>query len=173
MARAALPRSDSFRSWSREALEGAEQATTSPSWAAVQDDRLDTHTLDAICQDVDGVSHERRLVRRKRVACWRARDVPRVNRPVVCSLLVMVASLEDDEILFEHLVDEAVFLGDTARPSTSNPVLQRLRLADPARRIAQCVVEQTVDALDDGAVSPLPVRIVLPPLRGEDQPHSR
>src|ERR1041385_1057313 len=86
-------------------------------------------------------------------AAWRQMERAASRRP---SLRIVVAGLQHDEIFAEHLIDEPVLLGDAARPCPRDPVLERLRPANPARRVTQRVVKEPVDALDQRAIGPLP-----------------
>jgi hypothetical protein len=75
----------------------------------------------------------------------------------------VVARLEHDQVVVADDVDQSVFIGDAPGPRVGQTVLQRFGLSDAVEGIAGGVVDQPVDALDQGAVDSLPVGVVLPP----------
>ena len=85
--------------------------------------------------------------------------------------LVVESGLEDDQVVTVDEVDQAVFLGDAARPGPGEHVAKRLGFADPGDRVAQGVVDEPVDPFEGLPVSCQPVGVVRPPVGGEDQPH--
>lgn len=59
-------------------------------------------------------------------------------------------------LVLSDLVNEAVLVGDAARPVALEAVFERLGLADPFIAVALDIRDQRVDALEDLAVLGLP-----------------
>ena len=91
------------------------------------------------------------------------------GRPRLTSL-VMEPSLEHDDVVTVNQIDESVFLVDPPRPGASKNVPQWLGLANPVSGISNRVSEQAIQSLKNLLVACLPVAVVLPPVRSEDQP---
>lgn len=87
-----------------------------------------------------------------------------------CRLLVVESGLQDHEIVAVNQVDQSMLFADSPGPGTSQHVAQWFGLAYPAARVAQRIVDETVDPLEGGSVGCKPVGVVLPPVRGEDEP---
>src|SRR5215831_10572100 len=85
--------------------------------------------------------------------------------------LVVEPGLQNDEIFAVDEVDKAVFFGDPPRPGAREHVPQWFWLADAGRGITQGVIDEPVYSLERGPVGRLPVGVVLPAVRGEDEPH--
>lgn len=64
------------------------------------------------------------------------------------ALLVVEPGLQNEEIFAVDEVDEAVFLGDPPGPSAGEPMAQWLWLADASGGIAQRIIDQPVDPLE-------------------------
>jgi hypothetical protein len=84
---------------------------------------------------------------------------------------VMKASLQDHEVVAVYEIHQTVLVADPSRPSTGEQMTKWLRLADTGNRVSQRVVDQPVDAFERASISSKPVRVVLPPVRCEDQSH--
>jgi hypothetical protein len=56
----------------------------------------------------------------------------------------VVSGLQDDDLVVRDEVDQAVLVGDTARPRARQGVLERLGFADARMRIAQGVPDEPV-----------------------------
>jgi hypothetical protein len=80
----------------------------------------------------------------------------------------VVTGLQDDEIVGTDKVDKAMLVGYTTRPGAGDAVPQPLRLAYALSRIAQCIVDQTIDPLEDVSIMGLPELVIFPALRLED-----
>src|SRR5215467_13180807 len=100
-----------------------------------------------------------------------ARVGARGSRLLMRASLVVEPGLQNDQIFAVDEVDEAVFFGDPPRPGAREHVPQWFWLADAGRGIAQGVIDEPVDSLQHGAVGRQPVGVVLPAVRGEDEPH--
>lgn len=61
---------------------------------------------------------------------------------------------------------------DTPGPAPCQDMPQCVRLADAAEGVAEDRVQEPVDPLERGPVTRLPVPVILPAVRGEDQAHS-
>jgi hypothetical protein len=85
--------------------------------------------------------------------------MPRVRKR---RLFVVVPGLQDPEVVPVDEVDEAVLLGDAARPGAGQGVSELLRFADAGEGVPAGVGDQAVDALEDVAVGRLPVGVVVP-----------
>jgi hypothetical protein len=72
----------------------------------------------------------------------------------------VVAAREYDERLVGDLVNEAVFVIDTAGPTPFEFVLEWLRFADAAERVAQSFDDQAGQALKEVGVARGPVGVI-------------
>lgn len=70
---------------------------------------------------------------------------------------VVVAGLQDHNVVAVDQVDEPVLLADASRPASSEGVAQGFGFTDAFEWVAQDVVDQPIDALEDRAVSREPV----------------
>jgi len=61
----------------------------------------------------------------------------------------VIAATDDDDAVFFDLVYQPVLFGDAAGPAAGQLELQPLGFADALLRVAQDVLEQFADALDD------------------------
>ena len=68
-------------------------------------------------------------------------------------------------------VDQSVLIIGPTRPAPRQDVAERLALANPWERVSERVVVEPIESLDRLAVRCLPVLVVLPPMRCEDEPH--
>ncbi len=50
--------------------------------------------------------------------------------------IVVTARTQEHDLIRQHLVDEPVFIGEAPRPDVGTHVFERLRLADPTKRVA-------------------------------------
>jgi hypothetical protein len=80
----------------------------------------------------------------------------------------MIPGLNEVDAPLAHEVDDAVFLGEPARPSTGELILQRFRLADVGDRIAQGCFDDVEGAQRGPAVIADPESQVLEKLRVEN-----
>ena len=87
--------------------------------------------------------------------------------------LVVIASLKDHEVIVEGAVDESVLIGDSSRPRSGDRVLEWLRFPDSRCRVAQRIINEPVDPLQDRVIGLLPAAVVVPALASEDKPHPR
>ena len=78
------------------------------------------------------------------------------------SLLVVVAALDDTDLVCRDLVDEPVLGGDSTGPVAAGSRRQRLRLADAGVAVACDVLDQRVDATQYAVVLGLPVEVGVP-----------
>ena len=85
--------------------------------------------------------------------------------------LVVKACLQDHEVVAIDEVYEAVFFAYASRPCSGEHVAKWLWFANARGGVPQCVVDQSVDAFESGAISPKPIGVVAPSVRSEDQPH--
>lgn len=85
----------------------------------------------------------------------------------------MVPALGNQHRVGLDLVDETMFVVDSARPVPGESVLERFRFTDALERRASNVLNQEIDSLEKFAVRLLPMKIVIPSMLGEDQLHSR
>lgn len=60
----------------------------------------------------------------------------------------MEAGLQDDQVVPLDEVDEAMLVGEAARPSAGEGVFKLLGIADAAEGVAAGVVDEPVDVLD-------------------------
>jgi hypothetical protein len=72
----------------------------------------------------------------------------------------VVAAGEYDEGLVGDLVNEAVFVVDAAGPAPFEFVLERLRFADAAERVAESFDDQAGQALKEFGVARGPVGVI-------------
>lgn len=98
-------------------------------------------------------------------------DRPVQSAPLSRGLSVVVASLEDHDVVTVDEIHEPMLLVDSSRPRTGEGVTKLFWFADASEGIAGDVVEEAVDALERGTIGALPVPIVVPPVGGEDEPH--
>src|SRR5437660_1006936 len=90
---------------------------------------------------------------------------PEGDRQAGCSL-VAVPALRDLELPVAHAVDLPMLAGNSPGPEIGPVALERLGLADPAKRRAKNDANQRFDALGDLRVLLLPPAIVLERRRG-------
>ena len=81
------------------------------------------------------------------------------------SLSVVVANLENHQVITNNEVHEAMLVSDPSRPRTRGAVLEPPRFTDTCEGIAKGRIDERVDPFEDPAVRLLPVRIVLPSIR--------
>ena len=67
---------------------------------------------------------------------------------------VMESGLQGHKVIAVNQVDQPVFFADPPRPGSRKHVAEWLGLADPGRRVAQCVVDQAVDPFERCPGSP-------------------
>jgi hypothetical protein len=87
------------------------------------------------------------------------------------SLSVVVARLEDDDVMaFSHIYQSVLFV-DPARPTTGQHVSKRFGFSDSFKWRAHRFFEKAIEAYKQGLVVGLPIEIVLPPKRSEYESH--
>jgi len=84
---------------------------------------------------------------------------------------VVVARLQDDKVVPVHEIDQPMLVVDAPRPATGEHMAECFRLANAGEGLAQRVGEQAVQALQRLSVCRLPILVVLPAVRREDDPH--
>ena len=82
----------------------------------------------------------------------------------------MIAGLEHHDVVVIDEIHQSMLVGDAARPGPGQQVSEWLGLADATGRFSHHFIEQPVQSVPALALSvPLPVLVVLPPLRREAQ----
>jgi hypothetical protein len=81
------------------------------------------------------------------------------------------ASLEHDDVVAFNQIHESVLAIDASRPCTLEHMAEWFGLADSAHWFAKRVFEQSINSLDHRFVCTVPVQVVSPSMRCEDQPH--
>lgn len=84
----------------------------------------------------------------------------------------MVAGLDDYEVVAVHQIDQSMLFVDPPRPAACEHVAEGFRLSNPRERVSERILEEAVEPFQQLAVGRLPVLVVLPPVRGEDQPQA-
>lgn|SRR5215211_833744 len=74
---------------------------------------------------------------------------------------VVVARLDDDQFVVAELINEAVFVGDAARPVAGQIMGEALRLADSRPRITRRFLDHAINSPENGAFAS-PRDIVIP-----------
>ena len=62
----------------------------------------------------------------------------------------MIADLHDDQLVVAELINEAVFVGDAARPVAGKVMGEALGLADSASRITRCFFDDAINPPENG-----------------------
>src|ERR1051325_6980647 len=81
---------------------------------------------------------------------------------------VVIARLQELDPIVRDEINDPMFLGETARPSSSGQVFERLGLADPGERIAHDRFDEIEGTERDFAVGLYPVAEILAELGMED-----
>ena len=84
----------------------------------------------------------------------------------------MESQLRDQDLIAKFFVDDPVFRSDSARPKPLQRMFKRFWLADAAIRAPNNVFNQEVDPRYHLRVRFLPVKIIFPRLRCEDEVHA-
>ena len=58
---------------------------------------------------------------------------------------VVVSALQEIDAIVAHEVDDAVLLRESPRPGVSCEMAQRLRFADPAKRVSHDIFDENED----------------------------
>ena len=87
-------------------------------------------------------------------------------------LSIMVSQLRDQNLIAGFLVNDPVLRSDASRPKALEHMPQRLRFPDPDGRISHDLFDEQIDARNHLQIGPLPVKIVLPGLRRENEIHT-
>ena len=81
--------------------------------------------------------------------------------------LIVVASLQDGDVLLIGDVDETVGFIDPSGPGAGEGVLEGFGFADPVEGVvSEAVGDEQVDPSERFAILTLPVQVVFPPLDG-------
>jgi hypothetical protein len=80
---------------------------------------------------------------------------------------IVVTVLQKINPSFTDAINQAMFLGEAARPASGKDVLQKLGLSDSRKRIAQDAFDEFQGAESDSAIRFDPVPKVLPEFRME------
>jgi hypothetical protein len=83
----------------------------------------------------------------------------------------VVSRLEHDDIVTFDQIDESMFFVNSARPTPRKNVSKRLRFADAFERVTYGVFEEPIETFERCLIVGLPMAIVLPAQRSEDQSH--
>jgi putative hydrolase of the HAD superfamily len=86
-------------------------------------------------------------------------------------LRVVIAGLQDDQIVTVDQMDEAMFLVDPSRPRAGQQMLKWLRLPDPCKGRAKGVLDKSVDPGGSAPIAADPVLVVVPCIVREDESH--
>jgi hypothetical protein len=86
---------------------------------------------------------------------------------------VVIPELGDKQSVIRDLVNDSVFLVDSAGPITGETVFEGLGFTDAFKRFSLGLLDELIDSIKDLFVGFLPVQIVFPGVLGEDQFHSR
>jgi hypothetical protein len=89
----------------------------------------------------------------------------------VTSPLIVVPGLEHDYVISLHEIDDTVLPVNAPGPSALEHMAQRFGLADTAEWFTKRVLQESIDSLEHRLVSTLPMQVVVPSMRGEDQAH--
>jgi hypothetical protein len=84
-------------------------------------------------------------------------------------LPIMVPQLRDENLIASFSVSDSVLGSDSPRPKTLERMLKRLGFADPAIWISRDFFNQEVDPRNHLWIVLLPIKIILPSLRGENE----
>ena len=87
-------------------------------------------------------------------------------------LPIMVPQLRDENLVASFSVSDSVLGSDSPRPKTLERMLKRLGFADPAIWISRDFFNQEVDPRNHLWIVLLPIKIILPSLRGENEIHA-
>ena len=87
-------------------------------------------------------------------------------------LPIMVPQLRDENLIASFSVNDSVLGSDSPRPKTLERMLKRLGFADPAIWISRDFFNQEVDPRNHFWIVLLPIKIILPSLRGENEIHA-
>src|SRR5665811_245814 len=90
------------------------------------------------------------------------RRVPFKTCPAGDLLTVVVPACGHADLVFTDLVDESVFLCNSARPVAVKTMLERLGLTDPLVAVAINILDQRIDPLQYFPVLGLPPHVVTP-----------
>jgi len=83
----------------------------------------------------------------------------------------MITKLDDHQITALDEVNHAVLFGDPARPSALQHVLERLRFSEALIGVAEGILDQLIDALEDCPVLSQPPLVFTPGMSRERQSH--
>ena len=86
-------------------------------------------------------------------------------------LSIMVSQLRDQNLIAGFLVDDPVLRSNTSGPKALEHMVQRLRLADAGAWISRDLFKEKVDPRNHLRIGLLPIKIIIPGLRGENEIH--
>ncbi len=93
------------------------------------------------------------------------------HRPYRPSVSVVVSRLEHHDIVAVDQIDEPMLLINSARPTPGKNMAKWLRLSYSFRWVTCRGFEQTVETLEHCLIVGLPMAVVLPAQRSENQTH--
>lgn len=85
----------------------------------------------------------------------------------------MIASLQNHQVIAVDQVHEPVLVVNSARPAALENVPQLLGFPDPAKGISLRHLNQPLNPPERRPVGCLPMEVVFPTARCEDEPHSK
>lgn len=83
----------------------------------------------------------------------------------------MIPALRNKQALTLNPINQPMFLRDAARPPTGQRSAQRLGLSTPGKGRSGAFFNEFIDALQQSAVSCLPMKVVTPSLFGKYELH--
>lgn len=84
----------------------------------------------------------------------------------------MITELCDQDVFSNHFVNNSMLGVDPAGPISLQRVFERFRLSDAAMRRAHDFFDKQIDSRNHVRIGPLPVQIIFPRLRREDEIHA-
>ena len=87
-------------------------------------------------------------------------------------LPIMVPQLRDENLIASFSVNDSMLGRDSPRPKTLERILKRFGFADPAIWISRDFFSEEVDPRNRLWIVLLPIKIILPTLRRENEIHS-
>ena len=99
------------------------------------------------------------------------RASPAFGRRIAESVSIVISQLHDQNLIASFLVNDPVLRSDTSRPKALERMPERLRFPDPDGRIPRDLFNKKVDPQNHPRISLLPVKIIVPSLRRENEIH--
>lgn len=88
------------------------------------------------------------------------------------SLTIVIAQLRDQDLIARLFVNDPMLGGDSARPVALQRVPERLGLADTGGGMTHDLFDEEIDSRNHLGIRLLPVEIVVPGLRRENEIHA-